>query len=96
MAELQVVDNPSASRYEILADGQVAGFVTYSILADRMVLIHTEVRPEFEGHGVGAALAAGVLDDLRRRGLRVVPRCPYIAAYIDKHPGYQDLVVRPT
>jgi len=92
MADFEVRDHPSASRYEIVADGQVAGFVTYRANPGRLALIHTEVLPDFEGHGVGSRLAAGVLDDIRRRGLAVVPICPYIKAFIDRHPDYADLV----
>jgi predicted GNAT family acetyltransferase len=50
------------------------------------------VFPEFEGQGVAAELAKFVLGDIRRRGMRVVPRCPYVAQYIRKHPEYADLV----
>jgi predicted GNAT family acetyltransferase len=56
------------------------------------VFTHTEVDPAFEGHGIGSALAAGALDDARRRGLVVVPSCPFIRAYITRHPEYADLL----
>jgi hypothetical protein len=57
-----------------------------------MTIPHTEVQSRFEGQGLGARLARFVLDDARERGLRVVPRCPFIAAYIKRHPEYADLV----
>jgi uncharacterized protein len=50
------------------------------------------VDPHFEGKGVGAALVQGVLDDVRARGLKVRPCCPFVAAYIRRHPEYEDLV----
>ena len=59
---------------------------------DRIVFVHTEVLPEFGGAGVGSALAAAALDEARRHGLAVIPQCPYIRGYIDRHPDYADLV----
>jgi len=56
------------------------------------VLVHTDVATSVEGSGVGSALVAGALDDIRARGLRVVPVCPFVAAYVRRHPGYADLV----
>ncbi|MCK9875620.1 N-acetyltransferase [Frankia sp. Ag45/Mut15] len=91
--ELSVIDNPERHRYEArTSDGQVAGFVQYQRRGDRITLVHTEVAAEFEGKGVGSALAAGSLDDVRAQGLSVVPQCPYIRRYIDRHPSYADLV----
>jgi len=87
-----VSDRPDRDRYEAYVGEQVAGFVTYSLRAGRVTLIHTEVDPAFEGHGVGSGLARGVLDDIRARGLRVRPLCPFIAEYIRRHPEYADLV----
>ena len=55
-------------------------------------MLHTEVEPEHEGKGVGAALVQGALDDVRDRGLKVQPLCPFVAAYIQRHPDYEDLV----
>ena len=51
------------------------------------------MQPRFEGQGLGARLARFALDDARERGLRVVPLCPFIAAFVKRHPEYQDLVV---
>ncbi|SNQ46373.1 putative MobA-like protein [Frankia canadensis] len=91
--ELTVIDNPDRHRYEARTpDGEVAGFVQYQRRPDRIVLVHTEVRPEFEGQGVASTLAAGTLDDVRAHGLAVVPQCPYIRAYIERHPAYADLL----
>jgi predicted GNAT family acetyltransferase len=57
------------------------------------VLVHTEVASALEGSGLGARLVAGALVDIRRRGLRLVPRCPFVAEYVRRHPEYADLVV---
>ena len=85
-------NNRDRSRYEVFVDGKLAGFVQYVMRGGRIVLVHTEIHDEFEGAGVGSALAKGALDDLRSRGLPVVPLCPFIAAYIERHPEYRDLV----
>ena len=86
-----VKDNSAQHRYEMAVDDEVA-FVTYETAPDRIVLLHTEVPSTLSGRGVGSALARGVLDDIRRRGLRVVPRCEFMASYIERHPAYADLV----
>ena len=86
---MRVVDDPAESRYEIYDDDdKLAGFSTYRLAGDRIVFIHTEIDPAFEGHGVGSALARGALDDARRRGLTVIARCPFIARFIREHPEY--------
>jgi uncharacterized protein len=54
--------------------------------------MHTEVEPRLEGQGLGAVLVRGALDDARARGELVVPRCPFVAAFIHRHPEYEDLV----
>ncbi len=92
MPEAEVVDAPEASRYELRLDGELIGAAVYRLRLDRIVFIHTEVAEAYEGRGFAGLLASSALDDARRRGLAVVPLCPYIAAYIDRHPSYQDLV----
>ena len=87
-----VRDNPGEGRYELFVAGQLAGHATYTLSGPTMTIPHTEVRPRFEGQGLGARLARFALDDARERGLRVVPRCPFVAAYIGRHPEYADLV----
>ena len=58
----------------------------------RLVFTHTEIGQAFGGRGLGGVLAAGALDAVRAEGARAVPLCPFVAAYIDKHPAYADLV----
>jgi predicted GNAT family acetyltransferase len=58
-----------------------------------LVFLHTKVPKELEGHGVAARLAKTALEYARDNGLKVVPRCPYIATYIERHPEFRDLVV---
>jgi predicted GNAT family acetyltransferase len=90
--EPRVVDNPAERRYEATLGDRLAGIVTYRLRPGQIVFLHTEVLPAFEGRGIGSRLAAGVLDDARARGLSVVPRCPFIAAYVRRHPDYASLV----
>jgi predicted GNAT family acetyltransferase len=90
---LTVADRPDELRYEILDDdGELAGFVLYRREPGVIDLVHTDVDPKWEGKGVGAALVRGALDDLRARGLKVRPTCPFVRAYLSGHPEYGDLV----
>lgn len=91
-AEAQVVNDADAGRYEVTLDGRPAGFAQYRLKDRRVIFTHTEVDSAFEGHGVGSTLARYALDDVRERGLQAVPLCPFIAAYIEQHPEYQDLM----
>jgi uncharacterized protein len=91
--EIVVQDNPDEQRYELLVDGSLLGDLQYRRRPDAVALIHTEVSPSLEGRGLGARLVAGALDDIRARGLQVVPICPFVRAYIRRHPDYADLVV---
>ena len=90
--DFHVADAPDENRFEIRVGDELAGFVTYARHPDRIVFIHTEIFDKWEGHGLGSKLARGVLDDARAAGLRVVPRCPFIASYIEGHEEFADLV----
>jgi predicted GNAT family acetyltransferase len=90
----EVKDNPSRSRFELEAGGETA-FVTYRLTKSALVLVHTEVPKALEGHGIGSALAKGVLDLLRSQGRKAVVGCPFIVAYIRKHPEYEDVLAAP-
>jgi uncharacterized protein len=88
---MAVIDNTDERRFEMEVEGSVA-FVAYRRDEERIVLTHTEVPPALSGKGVGSKLAHDVLEEARRRGLRIVPRCEFIAAYLQRHPEYQNLV----
>jgi predicted GNAT family acetyltransferase len=92
MSEPTVQDDPGRSRYELRLGDEVVGHVEYQRHGDVVDLVHTEIDDGHEGEGLGSRLAAGVLDDLRRRGLHAQPSCPFIADWIAKHPDYADLV----
>ena len=92
--ELVVADNAEQRRYEARRGSEVVGFMTYRLDPERMTLIHTEVDSALEGQGIGSRLVAGALDDIRRRGLTIVAICPFVRAYLRRHPEYADLVAR--
>ena len=89
--ELEVIDNPAAGRFEIRVGDEVA-FLMYTRRGTAIAYTHTEVPPPLEGHGIAAKLAVHALDYARANGLEVVPLCPYVAEYIERHPGYRDLL----
>jgi uncharacterized protein len=90
--QLRIVDNPERNRYEAVLDDRVVGISQYSLADDVVTFLHTEVDQSAEGKGIGSRLAAGALDDVRQRGLKVVARCPFISAYIRRHRDYADLL----
>lgn len=93
MADVTVTNNPDEKRYEARVDSELAGFAEYQLTDQLIVFTHTEVDPAFEGKGVGGALARFALDDVREQGSRkVMPLCPFIKAWIGKHPDYIPLV----
>lgn len=98
MSSQEIIDNVQSHRYELLVDGEAAGFAEYRLRpphgtgAPRVVFTHTEVDPAYGGRGLGGALAKGALDDVRAKGAVAVPLCPFIKRYIERHPEYQDLV----
>jgi predicted GNAT family acetyltransferase len=89
---VSVRDNAGELRYEIEEEGEVRGFIQYRRGGGVVTLVHTDVDPKWEGHGVGSALVQGALDDIRVRGLKVRPLCPFVAAYIRRHPEYEEIV----
>ena len=91
-AKLAIRDTPEEQRFEAdLGDGSVA-IAQYRLRDGKIIFTHTEVPPEHEGQGIGSALVRFSLEAARERGLKVVPRCPFFAAYIEKHPEEQDLL----
>jgi predicted GNAT family acetyltransferase len=87
-----VADNPSERRYEARVGDELAGFAQYHAQPGQISFTHTEVDDRFEGQGVGSRLASFALEDARRRGLAVLPFCPFINGYIKRHPEYAELV----
>lgn len=89
---IAIRDNPDADRTEIYLDDGLAGYLTYKRRSGLIAFIHTEIDPAFEGKGLGGKLAASVLDSAAGEGLAVLPFCPFISSFIEKHPEYIGLV----
>jgi hypothetical protein len=87
----QVVDNPEKSRFELEEQGLVA-FADYRLHGDRLAIPHVEAPPALRGTGTAGRLMTGVLQIVRDRGLKVIPVCPYAAAFIRRHAEHQDLL----
>ncbi len=87
-----MVHVPDLSRYEALLDGERVGLADYVRTGGTVAFVHTEVDPSLGGRGIGGMLARTALDDARAEGLAVLPRCPFIKGWIDRHPDYADLV----
>ena len=92
MADPTVRNAPESGRYEIADGDRVLGIAAYERRGDTLVFTHTEVDPDSGREGVGSALVRGALDDVRAAGQTVVPRCPFVRGWIERHPDYADLV----
>lgn len=85
----------SQSRYVYSVDGNAVGLTDYRVIGDSIHLIHTEIDPPLRGSGLGARMVNAVLDDIRTTTeLRVVADCPFVVAWLDRHPEYQELETR--
>ncbi len=81
-----VTDNATAKRFELVVNGETA-FLVYERTHEALTLIHTEVPPALRGHHVGDALVKAALETARSAGLRTVAVCPFVRAYLRKHPA---------
>ena len=86
-----VVNNTAKQRYELAVDGHIAA-TYYTITGGVITFVHTEVPPELGGKGIGSRLIRGALDQVRAGGLKVIAQCPFVKAYIEKHPDDADLL----
>lgn len=89
---IEVRDDREAGRFTIAVDGEPAGFAEYRDRGNAISFVHTEIDDRFEGRGLGGRLVSAALDDVRSRGLAALPFCPFVRAYIARHPEYLDLV----
>ena len=90
--DLEVTDNPDKARFEILADGELAGFAQYHLRGSEIAFTHTQTDDSFRGHGLGGSLVQASLDQARERHLTVLPYCPFVKSWITAHREYADLV----
>ena len=88
---MDVVDDRARHRFELEADGVIA-FAAYEREDGTITFTHTIVPPELQGRGIGSTLIKASLAIVRAEGLKVVPDCPFVRAYIEKHPEEQDLL----
>lgn len=93
MSATRVRNNRAEQEFELDIGGRRA-VAAYQREGQVVVFTHTDVPPELEGHGAGSRLVRGALDQTRDAGLRVIAQCRFVAAFIDKHPEYQALLVR--
>ena len=88
-------DNPGKRQFEAYVDGKLAGFSAYDLTDDGIMIMHTEVDDAYEGEGVGSALVRQMLDLIRADGeLKVTVLCPFVNAWLRRHPDYQELTRR--
>jgi predicted GNAT family acetyltransferase len=90
--EPTVHDAPDAERYEIRDGDRVLGIAAYHRRGDTVVFTHTEVDPDAGESGLGSQLVREALDDVRAKGEKVVPQCPFVRGWIERHQEYADLV----
>lgn len=89
----EIINNKAHHRYELEVEGHLAT-EHYKLDGDVITFEHTEVPKELGGKGVGSKLVQGALDQVRAAGLKLIPQCPFVKAWIEKHPDYQDVVKR--
>jgi predicted GNAT family acetyltransferase len=94
---LAIHDVPDRHRYEarLGETGRLAAILSYEASETWVALLHTEVQDGFEGQGIGSHLVQWVIDDLRARGLSVIPRCPFVVAWLERHPEEHDILSHP-
>jgi predicted GNAT family acetyltransferase len=88
----EVIDNTAAHRLEI-HDGGAIAFLTYRMHGDAIEYQHSETPPELRGRGYAGALAKFGLDRDKAAGRKVIPTCPFVKTYIERHPEYASLVL---
>ena len=94
---LHVADAPERHRYEarLVDSGGLAALISYDRSETWIALLHTEVQAGFEGQGVGSQIVQGALDDARARGLKVIPKCPFVVRWLERHPEQHDVLSHP-
>ena len=90
--QIVIADAPERQRFEASLDGETVGFLIYRSRPRMLALIHTEVEDRFEGHGIGGRLARFALDHARAEHLDVLPFCPFVEKWMERHREYVDLV----
>lgn len=89
--DLAVINNEDANRFEMMVDGCLA-LIEYKVEGKIMTLIHTNVPKKLEGRGLGSKIANFALEYAKNNGLKVIPQCPFVRSYIERHNEHQELV----
>jgi predicted GNAT family acetyltransferase len=89
---IEVADAPDRDRYELSIDGKVVGFAAYRARPGLIAFVHTEVDERLQGRGLGDRLIRFALEDADTRGLAVLPFCPFVKAFIERHREFESLV----
>jgi predicted GNAT family acetyltransferase len=90
-----VIQNQDLERFELVIDGELAGFTAYTLTDDTITFTHTEIIRQEREHGLGGRLVRDALDQVRdHTDYRVVAQCPFVAKWVSEHPEYQDLLTR--
>jgi predicted GNAT family acetyltransferase len=89
--EIELEDNAEKSRFQFDLDGQL-GVVEYILVKDLVYITHTEVPEALGGRGYGSQIVKLALDNIKSRGLKLIPQCPFVVAYIEKNPQWQEIV----
>lgn len=92
MAEAVFRDNPEASRYEYLEDGELVASAEYAAGADQVTLVRIYTRPTHRGQGLAARITEYAVDEIAASGRKIVPRCSYAGVWFEHHPERQDLL----
>ncbi|HET6253522.1 MAG TPA: GNAT family N-acetyltransferase [Puia sp.] len=92
MEPLKIFNNPERQQFQVSVDGELAS-LEYRLYEGKLVLMHTEVPEKLGGHGIGSALADFALNYARANHLPIKVYCPFVQAYLKRHPEYKDLVV---
>jgi predicted GNAT family acetyltransferase len=92
---VDILNNEAARQWEARIEGELAGYAEYRTSRGRATFTHTVVEPRFEGQGIGTALAKAAVDDAIARGLRITPYCPFIRAWLKRHPEHDARVDWP-
>ena len=93
--EVVVRNNSDHRRYEAYLGHTLVGHASYHSQPGIVTLLDTQVDERFEGRGVGSQLVGGILDDIRARDAKVLPVCPFVRAFLQRHPEYTDVVWKP-
>jgi predicted GNAT family acetyltransferase len=90
--KIEIRDDPEEGAYVVEVNGERAGKAVYHMRGGRHLFVHTEIDDRYSGMGLGTSLVRYALDDVRAKRGTMVPICPFFAAYLERHPDYEDIV----